>query len=359
MDEAFALVRYDAARRAIAEAKTVDEAKSFRNEFKARQAYARQAKDRQLEADCMKLRFRAARRLGQIMESQKESFGTAQGRRSDLGFSATQVPKPTLDEAGIDKTLANEARTLARPDEDAFLTILEDREQHILRSDRTVIRGITIGDERQPYEGEITEGCTVEDLDALAATGYRTPVIYADPPWSFEAYSGKGKQRAADRYYDTQRLDDIAAMAPHVMALAADDCALFLWAVMPELSGALDVIRSWGFEYKTAAFVWIKTNADGSPATGMGYWTRANAEVCLLATRGSPHRIAKNVHQVVMAPRGEHSAKPEEVRHRIHRLLGRPQPPQLYLELYGRGPVPGWYVWGNQIRRTDFVRAAE
>ena len=115
---------------------------------------------------------------------------------------------------------------------------------------------------------------------------------------------------------------------------------------MPELRGALDIIVAWGFSYKTAAFVWVKTTAAGMPATGMGYWTRANAEICLLATRGAPKRLAKDVHQVVMAPRGEHSAKPEEVRRRIERLVGGP-----YLELYARRQAAGWTAWGNQVGR--------
>ena len=79
----------------------------------------------------------------------------------------------------------------------------------------------------------------------------------------------------------------------------------------------------------------------------MGYWTRANAEMCLLATRGSPQRLAMDVPQVIIAPVGEHSQKPEEARRRIERLLNGP-----YLELYGRKPVDGWTVWGDQIVRA-------
>jgi len=87
--------------------------------------------------------------------------------------------------------------------------------------------------------------------------------------------------------------------------------------------------------------------------TGMGYWTRSNSESCLIATKGSPLRLATDVHQIVMAPVGEHSAKPEEVRRRIERLFPGP-----YLELYGRKLVPGWTVWGNEIPRADFTPPA-
>jgi len=179
-------------------------------------------------------------------------------------------------------------------------------------------------------------------------------VIYADPPWSFRVWSGRDKQRTADRHYDTMSLDDIKALP--VPDLAADHCALMMWAVMPELPGALDVIRAWGFEYKTAGLTWIKQNRSGDGLFwGMGYWTRANAELCLLATRGSPKRVAKDVHQVIMSPVGEHSRKPDEAQVRVERLFGGADGGP-YLELFGRRPTPGWTVWGNEISRNLFNR---
>jgi N6-adenosine-specific RNA methylase IME4 len=213
------------------------------------------------------------------------------------------------------------------------------------RSDLAMAKRLLL---RDSYVREIEDGCTVDDLDALAATGKRFGVIYADPPWEFKVYSGKGKQRSADRYYDTASLDAIKALP--VEQLAAADCSLFLWCVMPELRGALAVIESWGFAYKTAGFTWVKQNKGGEGLfTGMGYWTRANAELCLFATRGSPQRLAMDVPQVILAPVSEHSEKPDEARRRIERLLAGP-----YLELYGRRSVDGWWVWGNQIEREEF-----
>ncbi|PWT79157.1 MAG: adenine methyltransferase, partial [Chloroflexi bacterium] len=160
-------------------------------------------------------------------------------------------------------------------------------------------------------------------------------------------------------------LDLIKALP--VADLADKDCALLLWAVWPELRGALEVIQAWGFEYKTVGFVWVKAikhtkvtvqepkaiTLDGDGLHwGMGYWTRANTEVCLLATKGNPQRMAMDVHQVVIASVAEHSAKPEEVRRRIERLLIGD-----YLELYARKEVPGWTTWGNEVETR--VEAAE
>jgi N6-adenosine-specific RNA methylase IME4 len=165
-------------------------------------------------------------------------------------------------------------------------------------------------------------------------------------------YSVKGKQRSAERHYDTQSLDDIKRLP--VRALAAVDCTLMLWASMPGLPGALEVMEAWGFTYKTIGLVWVKQNRSGEGLfTGMGYWTRANAEFCILATRGSPKRLAPDVQQVIVAPLREHSRKPDEARNRIERLLAGP-----YLELFGRKRVEGWMVWGDEIAST-FTEVAE
>lgn len=169
-------------------------------------------------------------------------------------------------------------------------------------------------------------------------------VIYADPPWNWKARSAKGEGRSAKNHYDTMTLEQIKNMRPFIDAYRAEDCVLLLWATDPMLEEALDVMLAWGFIYKTVGFTWVKTNRDGSPFTGMGYWTRANPEMCLLGTRGRPQRLAKDVPQLIMAPRGAHSAKPPEVRKRIERLLPGP-----YLELFARETADGWYSWGNEI----------
>ena len=106
------------------------------------------------------------------------------------------------------------------------------------------------------------------------------------------------------------------------------------------------MIRAWGFEYKTTAFVWVKLNrhSDGI-FWGMGYWTRSNVEICMLATKGHPHRKARNVHQVIISHVEEHSKKPVEARRRIEALMGDfPR-----IELFARQSPPGWDVWGNEV----------
>lgn len=341
------LVKYDAACRAVASAKTLDEAKDIRDKAVAMAAYARQAKNRDLEADAIEIRLRATRRLDQLRQTQKQTVGLAKGGGNHR-VKEKPGAKASLASQGIDKNLAHQARTLGALTDDKFEQVVVDARDAVTRAVRTVTRGAGIELDKGDYAQTIQDGCTLTDLDALIGAQKKYGVIYADPPWSFKVYSGKGKQRSADRRYDTQSLDDIKALP--VDKLAADDCALFLWAVMPELPGALEVIKAWGFEYKTVGFTWVKQNRSGDGLFwGMGYWTRANAEVCLLATRGSPRRQAMDVHQVVMTPVGEHSRKPEEVSARIERLLPGP-----YLELFARRPMPGWTVWGNEITRGLF-----
>lgn len=142
-------------------------------------------------------------------------------------------------------------------------------------------------------------------------------------------------------------MDAIRALP--VERLAATDCALFLWVTFPQLPEALSVIKAWGFTYKTVAFAWVKQNKK-TPTLfwGMGYWTRANVELCLLATKGHPKRQAAGIHQVVVSPVEEHSKKPHEVRERIVALMG--DLPRV--ELFARQSPPGWDVWGNEVEAT-------
>ena len=344
-----ALVIYEQACRALTEAKSVDEVKDIRDKAIAMSAYARQAKIRDLESDAVEIRIRAERRLGQMLVHQKATVGLNEGGRpSKTPAEAEGVLRGSLKDSGIDYKLSSRSQKLAQISDERFEQFVGDTRDAVNRAVKTAVRGLEIESEGEAYTEQLGDGCTVEDLESLINAGKKYSVIYADPPWSFNVYSGKVKIRSADRHYDTQSLDDIKAMP--VAELAADDCALMMWAVMPELPGALEVIKAWGFTYKTVAFTWVKENRSGNGLFwGMGYWTRANAEVCLLATKGAPKRQAMDVHQIIMSPVSEHSRKPDEAQVRIERLLPGP-----YLELYGRRPTPGWTVWGNQISRNLF-----
>lgn len=172
-------------------------------------------------------------------------------------------------------------------------------------------------------------------------------VIYADPPWHFQVYSQKGAGRCAENHYPTMKIQDIAALP--IERIAAKDCALFMWVTFPLLKEAFAVLDAWGFSYKTIAFVWVKQNRK-TPSLfwGLGYWTRANAELCILATKGHPKRQSCGVHQVIVSPIEVHSKKPDIVRDRIVELMGDVS----RVELFARQSTPGWDVWGNEVKCT-------
>ena len=202
---------------------------------------------------------------------------------------------------------------------------------------------VQIIDRQAEHANRVESGCTVSDLEALAASGKRFAAILADPPWPWETFGPLGRIRSCpDHHYGLSTLDEIRALP--VAQLAAENAVLAIWSTWALLPVALQIIEAWGFIYKTAAFVWVKMTSAGNLHTGMGYWTRSNTEFALLATKGAPKRLVTDVHEVVQAAVGEHSEKPEEVRRRIERLVEGP-----YLELYGRRPVEGWTVWGDEV----------
>lgn len=175
-------------------------------------------------------------------------------------------------------------------------------------------------------------------------------VIYADPPWSFKVWSkDTGSGRSAEAHYTTMNLEAIKALP--IADLAKPDCVLFLWAVGPQIPEALEVMKAWGFKFKTIGFTWMKATKQGKPFMGMGYWTRANAEICLLGTRGKPKRKARNVPQAVFEPLREHSRKPDCVPARIEALIEGTD----RIELFARTSREGWDSWGNQTEKFPAI----
>ena len=170
-------------------------------------------------------------------------------------------------------------------------------------------------------------------------------IIYADPPWTFKTYSVKGKEhKSAECHYPCMNINDIYNLP--VQNLADNNCVLFLWVTFPLLQEGLETIKRWGFTYKTCAFNWIKRNKKtDSLFWGLGYWTRSNSEICLLATKGNPKRLSKSVHQVCEARIREHSRKPDEIRDKIVELCGDVS----RIELFARQKTEGWDVWGNEV----------
>lgn len=216
-------------------------------------------------------------------------------------------------------------------------------------------------------------------------------IIYADPPWSYNQQIGNGvlKKKKGDAHYSSMSIKQICDLGEDVKRICKKDSVLMLWATMPNLPQAFAVMHSWGFIYKTCFTTWIKTVKDGSrPSFGVGYYTRSNAELCLLGIRGkmatykhvidgekprSPNTMSSVVHTlhddipetflklatitddspVIIDPRREHSRKPSKVRQMIVQLFG--DLPRL--ELFGREQIKGWCVLGNQTTKFDEQQA--
>lgn len=190
---------------------------------------------------------------------------------------------------------------------------------------------------------------SVDYLDFDAVPDFRYPVIYADPPWLY--YGSADKWAAAGKHYDL--MDDAALRALPVRRKCADKAVIFLWATCPRLDAAIDLLRAWGFHFRGVPFVWIKTRADGAPIGAQGVRPSIVKPLVELVVAGSTHAkgrplplLDEAVQQTVFAPRGEHSAKPAEVRRRIDRLYG----PVPKLEMFARGaPYSGWDRFGNEL----------
>lgn len=177
-------------------------------------------------------------------------------------------------------------------------------------------------------------------------------IIYADPPWKYRNDKGMG---VAENHYKTMTTEEICSLP--VEQVIDKNTVLFLWVTFPQLEEAFKVIEAWGFQYKTAGFIWLKPRKAGDGfVLGMGYWTRSNAEICLIATRGKPKRQSKKVSQLIISPREQHSKKPDKTRDLIVELMG--DVPRL--ELFAREKTPGWDVWGNEVSSTvDILNCKE
>jgi N6-adenosine-specific RNA methylase IME4 len=338
------LARYDAACRAVAEARSVDEVKDIRDQAIAMAAYARQAKNRDLEADCVEIRLRATRRLDQLRQAQKETVGLNQGAlpgKTGLRGNPVLDPRPTLASQGIDKNLAHQARVLGAMDDAAFERKVAEARDSTARVFRRAVREAEIAQEREERRARTALGGNVEDLEGLIASEYRAGVIGIDVSWPFDTYNDRSP-RVVGSHFEPMTIEEIKALP--IRRLAASACAVFMWGTWPLMPVWAPVLEAWGVEYSGLAFDWIKLNADGSLHTGTGYNTRQNPEPCLLGKIGSPLRLRADVHSVIMAPVGAYAEKPEEAYRRMERLYPGP-----YLELFARKPREGWTTWGDEL----------
>lgn len=175
-------------------------------------------------------------------------------------------------------------------------------------------------------------------------TNKKYNIIYADPPWFYTGWRD-GKKSVAN-HYNLMKTEEIVKMKNTINSISEDNCILFIWVTFPCLIDGLNVIKEWGFKYKTCGFTWVKRNKKADTwFVGLGNWTRANAELCLIATKGKISRVSKKVSQIIDTHIEKHSKKPSIVREKIVELVG--DLPRI--ELFARQTVEGWDCWGNEV----------
>lgn len=331
MNEVIQLGKWDQAKRAIAACTSVDELKQIRDKAQALMAYAKQARESlEVQNNVADIKIRCERRIGEFSKQlpQNKLKGLKNATSPHDGETKTSI----LKQAGIKHHERYES--ISNLPEEEF-------EAHIKNVKKSNEELTTIGLLKlaRTVEHKKKVKKIKEDFEASELPNKKYSIIYADPPWEY--YAGGLKNQSG--YYKNMPLDEIIAMP--VKNITNDDCILFLWVTFPMLQECFKVIESWGFQYSTCGFVWVKMNKnENTPFFGLGNWTRSNAEVCLIATKGSIKRMDASISQILMTRIEEHSKKPDILRHKIVDLVG--DLPRI--ELFARTKTEGWDVWGNE-----------
>jgi len=370
-----ALIKYDEACRALADAVAIDEIMEIRDLAEMHAAAARIAGNRKLEMQAVELRMRGTRRLGEIIARQKEAVGLHKGGRPVKTETATEASAPIkLADVGVSKKLSSQAQQLAAVSADEFEGLIETWRFDCETRDGRLVTDLTrIGAEQRQREARRELARELSD-HALEMTGTRQyPCIYLDPPW-------QRKQGITDRsyenHYPTMTWGEIIAWASRMRVRLLADAWGFMWIPRAHLFAPHPVIYEiepgrrteaiptplpWaialalGFDNYSTCFIWTKTDEEHAEECGLGLLVRDQDEMLLMFKRGrglpkpsASEKVGSN-HRERSRPLG-HSRKPQHYREIIARMVGRGVP---VLECFARHdekfPLPeGWDSWGNQ-----------
>jgi N6-adenosine-specific RNA methylase IME4 len=331
------LIRYDAAVKALAQAVRADEAKGIRDKAVAVQAYAQKAQDTSLVKDATRIRVQAETRTGELLIEMAAEGARSKGRKK----SHSGV---TLSGMGISKNQSSRWQKLAVL-RTAYPKRWSDRLDRLVKLAiaATEGEGAVVKEARSERQKEKTtkRKQRVKDLNekTRALPNKKYNVILADPEWDFKVWSEKGKDRSAENHYNVS--PTLVIQSRPVETIAADDAVLFLWATVPMLPQALDVMISWGFFY-VSHFIWHKDKF------GTGYWNRNRHELLLVGTRGHipAPSMGTQYSSCIGATVGKHSQKPRVFYDMIDEYF--PDLPKIELNCRGK-PRPGWDGWGSEV----------
>lgn len=383
------LVKYEAARRALAEAVAVDEVVDIRSKAEAMRVYARQASDKGLEIQAAQIRFRAERRLGELIVAQKETVGLNTGSRgqlqgkSDSGGAVMEQPedeRPRLADIGVDRKLSSKAQKLAAMDVAEFERALgRHKEEMESGAGRVAMDLLKIDAEEKGRVHRRDLSSALASASALTPSGKKYPASYSDPPWVRKAGVGN---RAYENHYATMPWPEILKYLERVGEAMQPDAWHWMWiprahllAKVPykievmladgevvmataDLPLAYACQLALGMDSYSTCYVWTKTDEDHPDESGTGLLVWDQDELLLQFKRGrglpkpaSDEKFGSNHRE----RKREHSRKPDHYRRMIATMVGKDSDgaPLPVLELFARvdaeHPLPeNWDAWGNQ-----------
>ena len=252
------LVLYNNAKTALEAARSIDEVKDIRDKALAMQVYAKQAQDSEMISYATEIRMRAERRAGQMLREMKER---GQRRKTGVSRGNDSLP-PDLKDLGVSKMQSSRWQKLSE-------LAQEDYERRLAAAQKQMVEAMESTAEERSADKKARRAAHESDLAAKirALPNKRYGLILADPEWKFIPWSEEtGNDRSAANHYATSTLDAIKKR--DVPSIAADDCVLALWSTVPMFPHALEIVKAWGFDYRSHC-VWLK-NRVGTEATGSG-----------------------------------------------------------------------------------------
>lgn len=336
-----ALILYNAARHALAEARKVDEVMAIRDQAERLRLYTRQAKDRNLLADATEIHIRATRRLGELLVKANEAGQISVGRPKKNGSFEEPFPRVRLQDAGISKKLSHESQKVASISEQAFEAMVDRTRGKITTGRAAVInpmKEVSTADKKERRAQREQDLATRQ----LALPDKKFGVILEDFEWDEEVYSREsGMDRHASNHYptahDAHTPEEIVERTRERFLCAAPDCVLFMWVTVQHLWIGMQVLALRGFEYRSH-FAW------GKDKIGMGRWNRNKHEILLVGVTGTIPAPAPGTQfeSLLLGPRGAHSKKPDWQ----YELIERHYPNLPKIELNARRARAGWDCWG-------------
>jgi N6-adenosine-specific RNA methylase IME4 len=328
------LVKYEAARTALEAASTVDEAKDIRDKATAIQAYARQAKDSDLEIWASEIKLRAERRAGEMLKETELSKGSPGNQYTGKLDRSEQSTGSTLKDLDITPQQSSDWQKVADVDDDEFEAVLAGA-----AAKKKPANTAKVVQAAKKKENRKANAALKKTNSALPQIDRKYHCIIIDSPWPMKKIDRAERKNQTDFDYPTMTEAELAAFK----IPAADDCHLFVWTTQKYLPMALGLLKPWGFKY-VLTFVWHKPG--GMQPFGLPQY---NCEFAVYARKGAPQFIETTSFNTCFdAARREHSRKPDEFYDVVTRVCDGPR-----IDIFSREPRVGFDQYGNETLKFN------